>query len=1183
MKNLACKIAACIDSIKEILSKPLDVNIVDQPPEYDVEVTTVCNSETGFFDETVITFKDGVEDSRVTNPTTVKCVVEDPPVVTNEVEFVCNSDTEFFDEINITFIDGVEDDRTVTATSIPCIKEDPPVVSVDVEFVCNEATGFYDQITITTTDGVPAAPVTAATTIVCDDEPPVVSVDVEFVCNEATGFYDQVSVTTTDGVQSPPVITATSIVCDDEPPVVQVDNEFVCNLDTGFFDQITITTTDGIPGAPVVTGTTIICDEEKIDFEQVEYCDNSTETIHILTQSIGEDGTVTTILDTDTGVECGQPDPQIECVESQEWTYGIDNTGTSFNWADAEYEITLSDGSTLTYNQTAASNGGWTAQMVEWGNSIQAAADNAGLKWLVETRFIVGPDGSSLAGGGGLLGPPSAPVGQALYSGGMRWRYINIQICPGQPVPVSADLVAVDDPNGATVPALPRGLTTAGAVLGPIQKFMVCRTCGEEPVWYLEDGVTEAPQIPFCWEPCGTLALTDSPPDRACDFFFDLGCDNNNSEVFSDFTQQITRRAKVCNGEQISLEYFTEDPNDPTALQDYEIQGDFVDCDTGLPLDVPQPPCDEFVSLGNMFQLDGLTGDLLNREWNIGPIQYNNITVAAGQAVIDGFDFTVTPDVQGSWGTLDVNDSNNSNSEQDAQIISGYIVVDKPTMIRYSGASLGYINFLLGKCCGPLETIIEGASGDGTANPTPTAVLPAGIHEVMIWNIDDFVNTSRVFETSIDGGLTWVASDEGISFSQEKPEEVCVPVVECVPSGLLLNALTDELIDPSSLFTCSKQCDNSLVDGIKDLLTNVVVGDTCCRLLDGEKVELKPFSVWSGGEVTDSGYLYPDTMAPVDGEVSWASPYACCPSLDVEAVDDEFYFPATPGEPTIVDVKPNDDSESDEGTVTFNLVDGSESGLVSATSNDDGTFEIVTDMFNCEWSFDYEICIDGVGTGETATASGVNNVDYSLGPNLVGNDDFCLGQAANGQPAGSQFAQGWTASVPSNAPGVYPVDTTVSVINGLFTDNGILNQVPFPGDPVWGVPATDCWLYSNGNNTGGAYISAETTVNLVAGCVYEFSAYTSSVIAPGTIDPSDDSILQFLLDGAPIGPQFVELDHDDPNSPDNGQDVWHRRAFQFTASSSGVSVLQLRNDALGDFGNDVGLTRVEVRKVTDCG
>ncbi len=294
--------------------------------------------------------------------------------------------------------------------------------------------------------------------------------------------------------------------------------------------------------------------------------------------------------------ECS--DKQPDCVQSQEWTYGIDNTGTHYEDV-ATYCLELSDGSTLEWSQGGNSTA-WDEQLTEWATNIQTAATDAGLEWFVEPRFVdnVTPtsiDGTLNGPGGfpsGLPGAPSVPIAVALVNGGMFRRYVNFQICPGQPVPTRAfRKTSQRYGDGEFI------LTAAGAVLGPILRFWLCTDCGSESgslEWLKEDQdnpgeliPAEAGEIPNCWEPCGTLALTDAPPDRACEFILAVGCDNNNSVNTVDFTNTITRRATICNGKQIAVDYFQVDNSDDSALVVYELQGDFVDCATGIAIDLP--------------------------------------------------------------------------------------------------------------------------------------------------------------------------------------------------------------------------------------------------------------------------------------------------------------------------------------------------------------------------------------------------------------------------------------------------------------------------------------------------------------------------------------------------------------------------------------------------------------------
>ena len=718
---------------------------------------------------------------------------------------------------------------------------DEPAPGFDVEYVCNQETGLIDQVvTVDPGDGTEPVITTTPTEYECtspDDFEQVrecrdgtihvvlnaidddgVKTELEAVDTGESCLEDQNFTTVrecrdgtihavTRQITEGATVVELEAVDTGEPcgPVPQIDVEVECVGD----EIIELIYTDGELTGKDSLGECV----DPLDFEQVRVCRNGT--IHIVTSSIDADGVIAEISAVDTEQNC--PEPQVDCVESQEWTYGIDNTGTDTRW-DATYLITLSDGSTLTWEQASLGAAAqWTPQLTQWAANIQASADAAGLAWFVEPRFIYNPDPTDLSGnaaGGvpsGLPGAPSVPVSVALDAGGMRWRYVNIQICPGQPVPVSAEILEIEALNGAPDVQSPGfQLTTAGAVLGPIQKFFVCRNCGVEPVWYLEDGVTPATagQIPDCWEPCGTLALTDAPPDRSCEFFFAEGCDNNNSDLTDDFTNLVTRRATVCNGEQISLNYFVPDPDDPSALVDYELVGEFVDCATGEPVDLPVPPCEDFVSLGNMYQLNDVSGVLRNREWEIGPGQPGFMSVPAGEAIRTSFDESQATSVAGTWSSLQVNDTNNAADVQDVQIIDGYVVVDEAIDVRWFSSSAGYFALEVGECCGPLDLKVEGATQEGTVDPTDSYSFTPGIHAIKMWNIDERAGTARNAEYSLDGGSTWIADNTppGIAFSDVKPAEACIPIVKCIPSGAIVNPLTDEAVDPATLTACPQAC-----------------------------------------------------------------------------------------------------------------------------------------------------------------------------------------------------------------------------------------------------------------------------------------------------------------------------------------------------------------------------------------
>ena len=300
---------------------------------------------------------------------------------------------------------------------------------------------------------------------------------------------------------------------------------------------------------------------------------------------------------------------------------------------------------------------------------------------------------------------------------------------------------------------------------------------------------------------------------------------------------------------------------------------------------------------------------------------------------------------------------------------------------------------------------------------------------------------------------------------------------------------------------------------------------------------------------------------------------------------DDFVGRIAPNVAQVVNAAGND-TATQTGTYDYRVIPGTLDavGAVPAISTD-GMFTVTPDGTECDWSFDYEIYLDGVATGETATVSGQLTAGTEIfGPQLIADPTFDNPNTA-ADPGGA-IGGGWTASVPYAGLDAYPLDTTVSVVVGAISDNsrgnsGIVRQVTFPGDVANGVPAANNWLYSNGNTTGAPYISAQTPVTVVAGETYEVFAYTSSALA-SFFSAADKSILQFQLDGNDIGPGFTEFDHPDAAGGDMSVDLWHRRAFQFTATTSGTFMLSLLNNALGSVGNDLALTAVSMRSIEVC-
>jgi uncharacterized repeat protein (TIGR01451 family) len=192
---------------------------------------------------------------------------------------------------------------------------------------------------------------------------------------------------------------------------------------------------------------------------------------------------------------------------------------------------------------------------------------------------------------------------------------------------------------------------------------------------------------------------------------------------------------------------------------------------------------------------------------------------------------------------------------------------------------------------------------------------------------------------------------------------------------------------------------------------------------------------------------------------------------------------------------------------------------------------------------------------------------------LVQNGNFstAVGSAV---AANTLLPGNWRSGVPYQGDGVYPPDTSVSIQNGSVSYVGVVQQVPFPGDTANGIAASNTWLYSNGNTTGGPYTIWQQQVNVLPNTTYLFYAYVSNTIAPTSSAP-DDPIIRFLVNGSPLGTSFQVFDDSDPLSGHNGADLWDRKSILYTTGAGETSlVLSIRDEQLGAIGDDFGVVAI---------
>lgn len=157
-----------------------------------------------------------------------------------------------------------------------------------------------------------------------------------------------------------------------------------------------------------------------------------------------------------------------------------------------------------------------------------------------------------------------------------------------------------------------------------------------------------------------------------------------------------------------------------------------------------------------------------------------------------------------------------------------------------------------------------------------------------------------------------------------------------------------------------------------------------------------------------------------------------------------------------------------------------------------------------------------------------------------------------------------------------------SIINNAGIFNGgccDILQAAFPGDPANNVPASNTWLYHNGNDLGREYLVWEQTVTgLVVGRQYRFRFYASNAInGPNN---ADDPIVRIRIGGTSgsndgtvvTGPVTLTESATANNTALNG---WVRIEYSFTASATSM-VFKITDSQTSTNGDDLGITAIGI-------
>ena len=443
---------------------------------------------------------------------------------------------------------------------------------VNSGWICGEGDTWVTTTTVYI-DGVAGEPVVTDSGISCEEPAPLDQIDTEKleICDpitktihikvcQYTTSYDDDGVPTT--VENEISYTDTNVKCDVD--VVDVDTEFVCNTDTNVWDMTQVTTTNGVPADPVVTPTTTPCDEDKPDFEQPRVCRDGT--VHILTNQIDIDGTVTELSAVDTGEECNQQPKTIQCLKDQFIEGGLDNSFTNFTHTNQIFTTLFSDGSVDTFNIASAT--GWTDQVSQMA---------VGLGSIMPWAQTVDPFCTNGCGG---LPAPFVELNE------MVARYVGFRVCPADVVPKS--VIYTSDQTKE-----PIELVIQYVVTDPIY-IDRCVSCdGEESF-----KVKGEDYSPVCPVPCTDVA--PEVPIPTCQIIDTLSVcvatleeDEElnvepvlvESDVFLSFTD--------CGDGAITSNAYTIDADGTAVPYELAPENYFANCETLEPVSPPPPECPE--------------------------------------------------------------------------------------------------------------------------------------------------------------------------------------------------------------------------------------------------------------------------------------------------------------------------------------------------------------------------------------------------------------------------------------------------------------------------------------------------------------------------------------------------------------------------------------------------------------
>jgi len=284
--------------------------------------------------------------------------------------------------------------------------------------------------------------------------------------------------------------------------------------------------------------------------------------------------------------------------------------------------------------------------------------------------------------------------------------------------------------------------------------------------------------------------------------------DENDSSMDVQFVLVID----ICQGKKTRYRYTLSSYNNsvnPDDLVTYSPIGKVYVCGTNEVF-IEEPDECEVDGTFTLFSYENITETLRNREWEYEPTKPTSYTLSEFSSDRENLDLTRTTTVDSDWNNgLSVDDSSNLSTTSDDQIIEGYMLVTEKTTGRWSGGSYGYFALEYSDCCnGDCEEpqlVLEKRMGGTNGSITNEFEFEVGLHKFYLYNLDDYANTSRTFQYTLDDGLTWInGTPSWIKLSRKKITELCKNIKSCTNGNYI--DLRGSEVDINECYDCSLFC-----------------------------------------------------------------------------------------------------------------------------------------------------------------------------------------------------------------------------------------------------------------------------------------------------------------------------------------------------------------------------------------